>query len=165
MTDTAAAVVYPEESKDGTVESAGRREHPTMTARLIIAPLLIAACLATGGESDTSRSDAGQTGSVSIETTTPATRAGTGSPAAAATATQTPSGAAGTSAFVIQVTGTNGVAFTGECRSGTSDGAMVPRPLSGTVPARLEVPGNRLSCSVRHGSPTGTLRVQVERGG
>lgn len=142
-----------------------------MKVRPVLALPFIAVCLLIGCGSDASQSGSDQSASVSVVTTTATTataavtQAVAGSPTAGTTATQTPASTAAVAGFVIQASGTNGVAFTGECRSGTSDGTMTPRPVSGTVPARIEMPGNRLSCSLRHGSASGTLRVQVERGG
>jgi hypothetical protein len=120
------------------------------------------------GEADLNRPTPNATATAATATATATTSTTATAAGATATPTPRPAGAPASptgAGFILRMSGTEGVAFAGECESGTTPAGMTTQPVAGTVPAELELPGNRLRCTLRHRSATGTLRVQVSRGG
>jgi hypothetical protein len=73
-------------------------------------------------------------------------------------------GDAKTRDFVLAITGTDGLTFTGACQLRTSDGT-VEMPLDGVVPEHREVRGLGLKCVIEKAGREGTLTVEVLRDG
>jgi len=129
---------------------------------------LVVLCLVVACDDDESSSDARIVESTMIATTATATTTTGAPPSAAATAPRTPAGAtspapaaSAASGFLMRITGTDGVTFDGTCEVGGSQS----QPVTGTVPAEFELPGNQLRCRLQNRSTAGMLRVQVSRGG
>ncbi len=74
----------------------------------------------------------------------------------------TAAGAAQDGVFVLELTGTDGVAYTGECvvvqASGTDKLA-----LGGVVPLRQEIHGRSIRCTITQSTAEGSLTVEVRR--
>jgi hypothetical protein len=66
--------------------------------------------------------------------------------------------------FVLAITGTDGLTFTGACQLRTSDGT-IEMPLDGVVPEHREVRGLSLKCVIEKAGREGTLTVEVLRDG
>jgi hypothetical protein len=66
--------------------------------------------------------------------------------------------------FVLTITGTDGLAFTGNCKLRTSDGD-VDIPLDGMVPEHHEIRGAGLKCLIEKAGRDGTITVEVMRDG
>ena len=71
--------------------------------------------------------------------------------------------------FVVHLTGTPGLAFSGWCEGATAQGGAptqggaTTQRVAGTVPPHVVVAGTSLGCTVQNPSGTGTLRVPVVR--
>ena len=66
--------------------------------------------------------------------------------------------------FVLTITGTDGLAFTGNCKLKTAEGD-VEIPLDGLVPEHHEVRGTGLKCLIKKADRDGTITVEVMRDG
>jgi hypothetical protein len=66
--------------------------------------------------------------------------------------------------FVLTITGTDGLAFTGNCKLRTADGD-VDVPLDGMVPEHHEIRGTGLKCLIEKAGRDGTITVEVMRDG
>jgi hypothetical protein len=66
--------------------------------------------------------------------------------------------------FVLTITGTDGLAFTGNCKLMTTDGD-VDIPLVGMIPEHHEVRGTGLKCVIEKSNRDGTITVEVMRDG
>lgn len=66
--------------------------------------------------------------------------------------------------FVLMITGTDGLAFSGSCSLKTAEG-KVDLPLDGRVPEHHEVRGTGLRCVIEKSGREGTLTVEVMRDG
>ena len=66
--------------------------------------------------------------------------------------------------FVLAVTGTDGLTFSGSCKLKTADG-VVDMPLDGVVPEVKEVRGLGLKCQIEKSGREGTITVEVTRDG
>jgi hypothetical protein len=66
--------------------------------------------------------------------------------------------------FVLMITGTDGLAFSGSCTLKTADG-KTDLPLDGRVPEHHEVRGTGLRCVIEKSGREGTLTVEVMRDG
>jgi len=73
-------------------------------------------------------------------------------------------GDAKTHDFVLTITGTDGLTFTGSCKLRTTDGD-VELPLDGVVPEHKEVRGTGLRCVIEKAGRDGTITVEVMRDG
>lgn len=73
-------------------------------------------------------------------------------------------GDAKTRDFVLTITGTDGLIFTGACQLRTADGT-IEMPLDGVVPEQREVRGLGLKCVIEKAGREGTLTVEVMRDG
>lgn len=73
-------------------------------------------------------------------------------------------GDAKTHDFVLTITGTDGLTFTGGCKLRTADGD-VDMPLDGVVPEHKEVRGTGLRCVIEKAGRDGTITVEVMRDG
>ena len=66
--------------------------------------------------------------------------------------------------FVLMITGTDGLAFSGSCKLRTADG-LVDLPLDGLVPEHHEMRGTGLRCVIEKAGREGTITVEVMRDG
>ena len=66
--------------------------------------------------------------------------------------------------FVLTITGTDGLAFSGNCKLRTVDGD-VEIPLDGMIPEHHEVRGTGLKCLIEKADRGGTITVEVMRDG
>jgi hypothetical protein len=66
--------------------------------------------------------------------------------------------------FVLTITGTDGLAFTGKCKLTTAEGDQ-DIPLDGMVPEHHEVRGTGLKCVIEKSGRDGTITVEVMRDG
>ncbi|MGE0095976.1 MAG: hypothetical protein AB7M05_03015 [Alphaproteobacteria bacterium] len=66
--------------------------------------------------------------------------------------------------YSIDVTGTNGIAFTGSCMT-TTVGSSYSQDASGLVPASFETSGTIVSCGVQKQGEEGMLRLRIRRDG
>src|SRR5262245_60629692 len=66
--------------------------------------------------------------------------------------------------FVLTITGTDGLAFTGNCTLRTANGD-VDIPLDGMIPEHHEVRGTGLKCVIKKADRDGTITVEVTRDG
>jgi hypothetical protein len=66
--------------------------------------------------------------------------------------------------FVLTITGTDGLTFTGACQLRTAEGT-VEMPLDGVVPEHREVRGLGLKCMIEKAGREGTITVEVLRDG
>ncbi|MFM9843901.1 MAG: hypothetical protein ACKVOI_13115 [Dongiaceae bacterium] len=73
-------------------------------------------------------------------------------------------GDAKTRDFVLTITGTDGVTFTGACKLRTAEGT-IEMPLDGVVPEHREVRGLGLKCVIEKAGREGTITVEVLRDG
>ncbi len=73
-------------------------------------------------------------------------------------------GDAKTRDFVLTITGTDGLTFTGACQLRTAEGT-IEMPLDGVVPEHREVRGLGLRCVIEKAGREGTLTVEVLRDG
>ena len=67
--------------------------------------------------------------------------------------------------FVIKVSGTSGLEFSGSYMVTMAGGESVSKSVDGIVPAQYTVRGTIVSCAFQKQSEAGTLRVEIAKGG
>jgi len=71
----------------------------------------------------------------------------------------------GDSDFIIEVSGTSGLQFSGSYMSVTSGGQSTSRSVDGIVPAQYSISGYIVSCAFQKKSEGGTLKVRILKDG
>lgn len=73
-------------------------------------------------------------------------------------------GRADASSLTLEITGTPGMGFSGDCILATDAGSR-RLDLEGTAPRRYVLSGSGLTCRIRKEAQSGTLTVEVRRAG
>ncbi len=67
--------------------------------------------------------------------------------------------------YIIKVSGTSGLEFSGSYMAVTSDGDSVSKSVDGVVPTQYSLSGTIISCSFQKQVEAGTLKVEILKGG
>lgn len=66
--------------------------------------------------------------------------------------------------YIIEISGSPGAGFSGECRLAKADGGEERVPIEGVVPLNLTLSGQKLDCRLERRGPSGTLEVVLSDG-
>jgi|GEM_PF-4251157 len=67
--------------------------------------------------------------------------------------------------FIVKVSGTSGLRFSGSCATTTISGTAISKSLDGVVPAEYTISGAIVSCAFQKQSAEGVLKVEIIKDG